>query len=278
MDLSTFNKENCERIKAVESSFRASGRPLSKPGRVLIGQGRLMKRGRRKPQPKVFFLFNDVLVYGSIIVNGHWHKNMKIIPLEDIQLEDMEDGVELKNQWLIRTPCKSFFVSAPSVGEKQAWMEHMEDSRLSLLQGGSRQPGSTFAVTWIPDQAAYKCMRCFKNFSPTKRRHHCRKCGFLVCHSCSKHKVVIDHIHPTKKLRVCKFCNTRNKIDERSRLRGDSTGQENLEEEDVVASSEEEEAEGIIEDFPESSWLDSHTGTWGNEDIYDYPRPMHLRP
>lgn len=81
MDLSTFNKENYERIKAVESSFGASGRPLSKPGRVLVGRGCLMKQGRRKPQPKVFFLFNDVLVYGSIIVNGRWYKKMKIIPL-----------------------------------------------------------------------------------------------------------------------------------------------------------------------------------------------------
>lgn len=186
--------------------------------------------------------------------------------------------MEMKNQWLIRTPCKSFFVSAATVEEKQAWIEHIKDSRLSLLQGGSLRPSSSFAVTWIPDQAAHKCMRCFKNFTPTKRRHHCRKCGFLVCRSCSKHRAVIEHIHPTKKLRVCRICNTNNKMDETSRLRGDSTGLESLEDERVAASSEEEEAEGIIEDFHRSNWLDSRTGTWGNEHIYDYPRPMHLQP
>lgn len=69
------------RIKAVKNSFGTSGKTLSKPGRMLIGQGRLMKQGRRKTQPKVFFLFNDVLVYGSIILTGHWHKKQKIIPL-----------------------------------------------------------------------------------------------------------------------------------------------------------------------------------------------------
>ncbi len=81
MDVLTFEKENCERIHAVENSFGTTKRPLSKPGRVLMGEGRLMKQGRRKPQPKAFFLFNDVLVYGSIILKGRLHKNPKIIPL-----------------------------------------------------------------------------------------------------------------------------------------------------------------------------------------------------
>lgn len=68
-------------IKAVDNAFGASGRSLSKPGRMLMGQGRLMKQGRRQTQPKVFFLFNDVLVYGSIILTGPFYRNQKIIPL-----------------------------------------------------------------------------------------------------------------------------------------------------------------------------------------------------
>lgn len=278
MDQLTFERENSERIRAVEISFGASGRPLSKPGRILLGEGRLIKQGRRKPQPKAFFLFNDVLVYGSILLYGRWHKKQKIIPLEDIKLEDMEDGVVLRNQWLIRTPCKSFFVSAPSSEEKQAWIKHIEDCQSSLLEGGSCKPSSTFAVSWIPDQAAFRCMRCFNKFTQTRRRHHCRQCGFLVCNSCSKQRVVIGHIHPTKKLRICRLCHAANKEDEVTRQRGDSTGKSSSEEDDLAASSDEDEEVETVEQFTQSCWLDSNLGTWGRMGTYVYPKPMHLRP
>lgn len=83
LDQLAFSPDNRERIQAVENSFGPSGKSLVTPGRVLIGEGRLMKMSQRsaRPQPKVFFLFNDILVYGSIILHGRWHKNQQIIPL-----------------------------------------------------------------------------------------------------------------------------------------------------------------------------------------------------
>ncbi|XP_042346303.1 pleckstrin homology domain-containing family F member 1 [Plectropomus leopardus] len=280
VDQLTFDKDNQERIHAVESSFGPAGKPLAQPGRVLVGEGRLVKQSRRGPQPKVFFLFNDVLVYGSIILNGRWHKKQKIIPLEDIQLEDLEDSASMRNQWLIRTPRKSFYVAAASYEEKRAWIEHMEDCRSRLLQKEGCRARSIFAVTWIPDQASAVCMRCSCRFSVTQRRHHCRKCGFVVCGACSKQRAVIKHIHPTKWLRVCTMCHsslstTPAEDQEVSRIRGSSTEKIGSDEDEAEGSCEEEEAEEQMEDHNPSRWMDYQVDSWST---YVYLRPEHMRP
>lgn len=86
MDKLTFEKENQARIQMVNNSFGPSVGSLNKPGRILMGEGRLLKQGRKKPQLKAFFLFNDVLVYGGILLNGRWFNNQKIIPLGETQV------------------------------------------------------------------------------------------------------------------------------------------------------------------------------------------------
>jgi len=45
------------------------GQPLQAAGRVLVGEGVLIKMCRKKPKPRQFFLFNDILIYGNIIIN-----------------------------------------------------------------------------------------------------------------------------------------------------------------------------------------------------------------
>lgn len=175
----------------------------------------------------------------------------------------------MKNQWLIRTPRKSFYVSAASYEEKRAWIEHIEECKGRVTQGGDRR--LDFANTWIPDQASAVCMRCSSKFTGTRRRHHCRKCGFLVCGPCSRKRAVIAHIDSTKQLRVCKSCylSLGVELPELTRQRWDSGGKSD--EDELECYSEEEEAEHSLEEEDPSRWMDS----WSP---YTYINPEHIRP
>ena len=60
---------NKRRIENVEKCFGNAGQPLRSPGRILVGEGILIKACKRTNKPRQFFLFNDILVYGSILIH-----------------------------------------------------------------------------------------------------------------------------------------------------------------------------------------------------------------
>ena len=68
LNISVNSEANARRIALVENCFGNAGQPLSVPGRVLVGEGVLTKACRKRPKPRQFFLFNDLLVYGNIII------------------------------------------------------------------------------------------------------------------------------------------------------------------------------------------------------------------
>ncbi|KAK7912861.1 hypothetical protein WMY93_013072 [Mugilogobius chulae] len=275
----SFMVENQRRILSVQKSFGPTGARLVDPDRVLIGEGRLMKQSRRGPQPKAFFLFNDMLVYGTIVINGRWFTKQKIVPLEDIVLEDLENGLQMKHQWLVKTPRKSFYVSAASTDEKQAWMEHIEVCKVRLLQSSSRRACEIFALPWIPDPSSAICMRCTRKFTMTFRRHHCRKCGFLVCGTCSRGRAVIGNMHPTKRQRVCEQCHHGliEREEEDRRVRGNSDGRSDEEEQTSFEEQHYEDniEENIVDDYDPVNWADSGTESFSP---YVYLKPEHVWP
>lgn len=80
------SEANTRRINIVENCFGAAGQPLTIPGRVLIGEGVLTKLCRKKPKARQFFLFNDILVYGNIVIQKKNITNNILFPWKMSQL------------------------------------------------------------------------------------------------------------------------------------------------------------------------------------------------
>jgi hypothetical protein len=64
------------------------------------------------------------------------------------------------------------------------------------------------APLWIPDRWSACCMVCAEKFGTFRRRHHCRNCGRLVCHSCSGSKMLLVHVDKKSAVRICDTCVT----------------------------------------------------------------------
>ncbi|XP_050095682.1 zinc finger FYVE domain-containing protein 26 homolog [Anopheles aquasalis] len=59
---------------------------------------------------------------------------------------------------------------------------------------------------WIKDEETLHCMCCRRTFSMLNRRHHCRRCGRVVCHSCSKRKQRLGSFYEEIPVRICDDC------------------------------------------------------------------------
>ncbi|XP_061825020.1 zinc finger FYVE domain-containing protein 26 isoform X2 [Nerophis lumbriciformis] len=58
---------------------------------------------------------------------------------------------------------------------------------------------------WVPDTQQHVCMVCRRErFTMFNRRHHCRRCGRLVCHACSERKMPVEGC--PAEVRVCDPC------------------------------------------------------------------------
>ncbi|VDN81438.1 unnamed protein product [Brugia pahangi] len=61
-------------------------------------------------------------------------------------------------------------------------------------------------VPWVTDRDVLRCRTCSMKFSLTKRRHHCRLCGEIICHACSKFLAFVDAPYNFRRLCLDFWC------------------------------------------------------------------------
>ena len=120
--------KNINTMKQVASQIRNGDILLNDPSRIFIREGDLVKRHQAgRSSTYRFFLFSDVLVYAHKSSQGDY-KVHEELPLHLMKVEDGGRGKTKSDGFYIQHPSKSFFVVAASLGEKQQWIDDINDS------------------------------------------------------------------------------------------------------------------------------------------------------
>jgi len=145
-------------------------------------------------------LFNDVLVYGQQIPKKDKFLFHRLLQLRTARIEDVFDAPLFK----FINHEKSFTIEAVSEEEKNDWVTCLEETinELKNALGEDELSPVKEAAIWENDHEAFDCMICHEKFTLTKRRHHCRHCGRVICSDCSKNK----HFFSGVQARICDEC------------------------------------------------------------------------
>ncbi|XP_056131905.1 FYVE, RhoGEF and PH domain-containing protein 6 [Lampris incognitus] len=211
--------DNFQKLMHIQYSLNGH-HEIVQPGRVFLKEGTLMKLSRKVMQPRMFFLFNDALMYTTPVQSGQYKLN-SMLSLAGMKVSKPSQEA-YQNELNIESVERSFILSASSATERDEWLEAIakaiEDytkKKITFISsrsqeeadglGDSGAPLGSKAPIWIPDLRATMCMICTCEFTLTWRRHHCRACGKVVCQACSTNKCYLEYLK-NQPARVCDHC------------------------------------------------------------------------
>ncbi|XP_078394036.1 FYVE, RhoGEF and PH domain-containing protein 1-like [Cetorhinus maximus] len=200
------------------------------PTNELIKEGHILKLSAKNgtTQDRYLILFNNRLLYCV--------PKLRLIGQKfSVRARIDVDGMELK-ETSNQNSCRTFLVSgkqrslelqARTEEEKKDWIKaiqvtirkHEETLESCTMLSGSFRDDETppdspntelgkRAPTPIREKEVTMCMMCQEPFnSITKRRHHCKACGHVVCGKCSEFRARLLYDN-NRSNRVCRDCYT----------------------------------------------------------------------
>uniref|UniRef100_A0A665WHK3 FYVE, RhoGEF and PH domain containing 6 n=1 Tax=Echeneis naucrates TaxID=173247 RepID=A0A665WHK3_ECHNA len=211
--------DNFQKLMQIQYSLNGH-HEIVQPGRVFLKEGTLMKLSRKVMQPRMFFLFNDALMYTTPVQSGQYKLN-SVLSLAGMKVSKPSQEA-YQNELNIESVERSFILSASSATERDEWLEAIAKAiddytkkKITFISSRSQEeaegvvdsgaPLGSKAPIWIPDLRATMCMICTCEFTLTWRRHHCRACGKVVCQACSANKYYLEYLK-NQPARVCDHC------------------------------------------------------------------------
>ncbi|CAM4673751.1 unnamed protein product [Lepidochelys olivacea] len=204
------------------------------PTNELIKEGHILKLSAKNgtTQDRYLILFNDRLLccVPKLRLLGQKFGVRARIDVEGMEVKE-SSGVNLPRTFLVSGKQRSLELQARTEEEKRDWIQAIRATILKLEQIpvgaapreeeepwagslgrelgrrelGHRELGRR-APTPIRENEVTLCMQCQEPFAAlTKRRHHCRACGRVVCGKCSEFRarLLYDNNRPN---RVCGGC------------------------------------------------------------------------
>uniref|UniRef100_A0A3P9Q9Y4 FYVE, RhoGEF and PH domain containing 4a n=1 Tax=Poecilia reticulata TaxID=8081 RepID=A0A3P9Q9Y4_POERE len=180
------------------------------PSNEFIKEGHIMKLAARNTSTmdRYLYLFNNMLLYcvPKFSLGGPKYTVRTRIGIDGMKVretsnEDHPHTFQVSAKRLSSSP-GAFQETIDIFQQKnESFKNALKDvEEVSKAELGKRAP------RWIRDNEVTMCMKCREPFNAiTRRRHHCRACGYVVCWKCSDNKVHLEYDNH-KMNKVCKDC------------------------------------------------------------------------
>ncbi|XP_058497940.1 FYVE, RhoGEF and PH domain-containing protein 1 isoform X1 [Solea solea] len=200
------------------------------PTNELVKEGHILKLSNKNgtTQDRYLILFSDRLLYcvPKLRLIGQKYGVRARIDVDGMELKETS-STAVSRTFLVSGKQRSLELQARTEEDKKDWIQAiqvtiqrheqtMESSRhltCSLRDEESTPPHSPSCVelgkrapTPIRENEVTLCMKCQEPFnSITKRRHHCKACGHVVCGKCSEFRARLSYDN-NRANRVCVDC------------------------------------------------------------------------
>ncbi|RLN70251.1 hypothetical protein BBJ28_00019787, partial [Nothophytophthora sp. Chile5] len=231
-------QENLEIVLQAQQQF-AGQLSLFTPDRRLLKAGRLTKMSTKRQEEVMLHLFNDILLYSGVLLTGGYrvrrlvHLRSKAVGVKTELPTAIRALFEQQSKRRVRRDCgfvvtsreKTFILFAETPEAQREWVDAISAAARDAQQqqqqkqtplgdagdGGGNNVDSCespadAAALWVPDEVAGACTICHASFRVFFRRHHCRRCGAVVCGNCSSRRSPLFVGDSARAERVCSPC------------------------------------------------------------------------
>uniref|UniRef100_A0A8C3U147 FYVE, RhoGEF and PH domain containing 3 n=1 Tax=Catharus ustulatus TaxID=91951 RepID=A0A8C3U147_CATUS len=191
------------------------------PANELIKEGHIQKLSAKNgtAQDRYLFLFNSMVLYcvPKLRLIGQKFSVREKMDIAGLQVQEIAKQ-NVAHTFSITGKKRSLELQARTEEEKREWIhviqatieKHKQNSETfrafnsSFSQEEEADPSPLGPRRGKRDKEKQSCKSCSESFnSITKRRHHCKQCGAVICAKCSEFKPLADN---SRHNRVCKEC------------------------------------------------------------------------